>query len=832
MKKYFANQEDNFQSQNNQDEFLNERKRSIIGGIDKLMAVSLFMMFLGIPLFFTGLTFQGIVFEKQIFFYFWALLALISWAAKGVILGEMKIRRTPLDIPIIVFWSIYVLATIFSVDKWHSFWGFFGDPSRGLMGVTALVIIYYLILSNFTKKRMQWMIGGLVSSSVLISVWSLLLFMGIDFIPDNAKAFIPFNLIGTSVGLKLFIGAMLPLIILIIFKMKTEGNIIKKFLFYGLLLFIPINLFLTSVLYEKTSALVILVGIGFLLLYILSHVVRPKVKLIWIPMAVFVLAMIVLMVGQNNFSRIDIPLEVSPNAKVSWEVTKGVLKEKAILGSGPATYGYDFSAFKPQEFNNNTFFELRFYQATGVFFEAIATIGILGTLAFLVLTIVFVNISIYLVSKDKDKNKIYSLSLLSAILILMAGSFLMRVEGTILLIGGLLGALAMATMLWESGVKEKSINLSLKASPKFALTLAFLFIIISSGVAALFVYIGKAYVADIYAGNGLRSFDVSEKSVTNIMKAINLNNREGRYYSRASQEFMAIANKEALKSADEQNIDLIKDNINKSLSYGKASVEYMPNDALNISVLAQIYENAGLFVADTLELSMKTYEDILKIEPHNPIAYLKVGQIKITTASFEEDESKRTEIIKKAKESLLTALEKKANLDIAYYYLSIAENALGEKSEAIISASNAVQLNPNNITYLFNLGRLYQDRNEGEDSKNAQKIFEYILTINADDVNTNLASGLLYERAGEKNKAIKRYEKVSALILGDSENEKSTKEQLKKMIENVKTGISNDRSVQEQVETPKEDEQLQIDLNQEEKPAEEIQEPIEAPTEE
>jgi len=808
-----------------------KRKKSIAGGIDKLMAFSLFMMFLGIPLFFTGLTFQGVVFEKQIYFYFWALLALVSWAARGVILGEMKIRRTPLDIPIISFWAIYVLATIFSVDRWHSFWGFFGDPSRGLMSITALVIIYYLILSNFTKERMKWMIGGLVASSALVSIWSFLLFIGIDIVPDGMKQFTPFNLIGTSTGLKLFIGAMLPLIMLVLFKMDTEKSIIKKILSYLLLLLIPINLFLTSVLYEKVSAWIILVGIGFLLLYILSHIVRPKAKLTWVPMVAFVLTMIVLVIADagNNFSRIDIPLEVSPNAKISWEITKGSLKENALLGSGPATYGFDFSAFKPQDFNNNAFFELRFYQATGMFFEAVATIGVLGTLAFLIVTIAFVNISLYLVSKDKEKNKIHSLGLLASILILMIGSFLMRVEGTILLVGGLLGALTMATMLWESDVEEKFIDLSLKASPKFALTLAFLFIIISSGVAALFVYIGKAYVADIYAGAGLRENVVSEKSIINITKAINLNEREGRYYSRASQEFMVIANREALESSENQDLNLIRDSINNSLAYGEESVRLMPKDALAISVLSQIYENAGLFVADTMNNAIETYNKVLEVEPHNPIAYLKIGQIKVTMAASEQDENRRMELIKEAKEILKIAVEKKPNLDAAHYYLSLSESALGEEEEAIVSMSNAVSLNSNNVTYLFNLGRLYQGRNEGKDSENAQRIFEYILIINPDESNTNFALGLLYERAGEDDKAVEKYQKVANLITGDSEAEEATKNQLEKMIDNVRAGISNEGPAQEQVSIPQEEQQVQpeeIDLIEAGEPVEAVQGPM------
>src|SRR3989304_1804396 len=120
---------------------------------DMIVSVSLIALFFGLPIFFTGVTFQGIAFEKQIYFYFWLLIGIVAWASKGVITGEMRIRRTPLDIPIGLFWLFYVLAAFFSVDRWHSFFGFFGDPSRGVISVTALVFGYYFLLSHFTLKR-------------------------------------------------------------------------------------------------------------------------------------------------------------------------------------------------------------------------------------------------------------------------------------------------------------------------------------------------------------------------------------------------------------------------------------------------------------------------------------------------------------------------------------------------------------------------------------------------------------------------------------------------------------------------------------------------------
>ncbi|MFZ2881763.1 MAG: hypothetical protein WA019_01695, partial [Candidatus Moraniibacteriota bacterium] len=122
---------------------------------DKIIGFSMLMLFFGFPLYFTNLTLQGIIFEKQMFFYFWLLLGLVFWIAKSVVNGEMNVRKTPLDIPILGFWLAYIIATIFSVDRWHSFWGAFLDPSKGFVGISACIIAYYFIFSNFNLKRLK-----------------------------------------------------------------------------------------------------------------------------------------------------------------------------------------------------------------------------------------------------------------------------------------------------------------------------------------------------------------------------------------------------------------------------------------------------------------------------------------------------------------------------------------------------------------------------------------------------------------------------------------------------------------------------------------------------
>jgi len=119
---------------------------------------------------------------------------------------------------------------------------------------------------------------------------------------------------------------------------------------------------------------------------------------------------------------------------------------------------------------------------------------------------------------------------------------------------------------------------------------------------------------------------------------------------------------------------------------------------------------------------------------------------------------------------------------------------LGDKSAVIDSMVKAVNAEKNNITYRFNLGRALQERGEGSDIENAQKIFENILAVNPDEVNTAFALGTLYEKQGEKEKAIDMYEKVIAKVKQLDTDSGDTVSKLSKMIDNVKKGISNDET--------------------------------------
>ena len=223
-------------TQNNIEDPLKEKWFSKM--LDIIIYTSFVAIFFGIPIFFTGFASQGIGFEKQMYFYFWILIALIAWTSNCVIRGEMKIRRTPLDIPIVIFWLVYLLSTIFSIDKWHSFWGFFGDPTHGFINATASIVVFYMILSHFNERRLRLMLGAFLTSGFVVMIYEFLIVRGIlnlqdkNFLQTHSWAqFLPNSPIGSVSGTAVYLGVLLILLITVFLKTKLSGlGKVKKFI--------------------------------------------------------------------------------------------------------------------------------------------------------------------------------------------------------------------------------------------------------------------------------------------------------------------------------------------------------------------------------------------------------------------------------------------------------------------------------------------------------------------------------------------------------------------------------------------------------------------------
>jgi len=774
----------------------NEQKM-FIRIIDKIIGLAIFMLFFGFPLFFTGMAQQGVIFEKQIYFYFWLLLGMVVWVTKSVVSGEMNIRRTPLDWPLFGFWLAVVASMIFSVDRWHSFWGGYTDPSLGLMSITAYIIAYYFIFSNLNLKRLKLAIIATVSSGVIVMLWTTLAIFGLKFLPESIISVSPLSLVGSVTGLGVLFSILIPIITVAILKVadcEDLGKAAKRILESALLIFLALDMFLILALYNYIPWLGLFIGVAIFLIFILAKIVRPKSTWVWLPMVVFVLVMVLRLTGNVPIAKIQLPLEVSLNYKTSTDISLGSLKNKFLVGSGPATYGYDFSLNRPQDFNLNALYSLRFSEGTGILFESVATIGIIGTIFLLILLLTYVGSQFYLMYKDKEKNKLYSLGLSSAAIIFLVDALTVRTDGGVLILGILFATLALAASFAESDGESKSVNLSLKTSPKFALALAFVFMVVSAGVAFLFVYLGKVYAADIYAKRAASIISSDpDRALADLGRSISLNPQEPAYYVQLGQYYMALANQEAMKDQNSRDIEKIQAYLNNSIAVTNQAKTMLPNNVGTVESLALIYENAGLYVPNSLTLAVDNYKRAQELEPHNPVYFLKLGQLDVAQAGTEKDIEKRKKLVNDAKELFQKAVDEKQNYPDGYYQLALSYEALNQLDQAIDSGVKAANLSPKNTNYLLSLGRMYEERNKNDDLKSAEQIYQAIIGLDDKNVNGHFYLGLLYEKEKNKDGAKKEYNRVVELLGSDANgaDNAETISKLKKMIDNVNSGIAN-----------------------------------------
>jgi len=764
--------------------------------LDFIISLSLGALFFGLPLFFLNTTFQGIIFEKQMYFYFWVLVAIISWMTKSITVGELRIRQTPLDYLIGLFAILYFLSSIFSVDRWHSFLGFFGDQSRGFTNVFACIAIYYFILSNFTKKRLTIIFASIIASATLVEVWTIIGLFFAPKLPGWLINNIPANLFGSMTSLGTFLSLVFPLFVLAVYKIQ-ESELSKK-VKVSLTLLMGLSFILDVVLMWLLYPFVfiagifpgLIVGVSFFVIFIIALIVRPKTGWAWLAIFSFVVALLVLMVGTgDSLLPQKLPLEISPSYSLSWDVARDAMKEKFFIGTGAGSYSYDFSKFHSQQLNNTQYYNLRFYQGSGLFFEALPTIGFLGTTVAILLLLTYLGASVYLLSRDKQKNKLYSLGLFSAGIIFLYNALFARLDGSLIIYGFLIVFVSLATLQFESNNEERYKKLSLKTSPKYALALAFTFMLVAGGVAYAFVFMGKSLVADMYMKKATtNTVHTEDGSIKQMIKAINLYPKEARYYARIGQEYMLLANDEALKGKEKQDVTLIQQYLDRAITLSNRAREIAPNDVLTIEGLAQVYENSSMFIDKSTQMAEQYYGRALELEPHNPVFYVKLGEMKIATAAVTQDSAEKKRLIEESIEFFQKAVDEKKDYAVGYSDISISKQALGDLDGAIEAAKNAFINERNNMNYLFALANLFRDRGKNDDLNQAEQIYKSIIEKDEKQYNVHLALGLFYEKQKKNEAAIVEYRKVLALLPEGSEDAKT---QVNKMIANVQNGAGN-----------------------------------------
>lgn len=757
-----------------------------------LIFAPLVLIFFLCPLFFTNLTAQGIGFDKVFLFSALALVSLISWITKSAIYGELTIKKSLLNLFIIFSWLALLVSSFLSVGQKDSFIGSYGNISKSFVTISIFVLFYYLLVNNLNAQKIKILYWSFFSSVFLVIVYSFLQIFGVFILPWSFTHFNNFNPLGSMSSLAMFLAIALPFFVINLSQIKVIHPNIRKSLEVFLKIFVWIGIIISLVALYVLNGFtywpITIVGVALVLAFFLTKKIGVNSSDLLIPVVIFFVLVALSVLGNLNFIKTDLPAEVSLSTDASFDIAKNSLKENAFFGSGLSTFYYDFNKYKEVSFNESALWNIQFDNASGIFSELISTVGIFGASLIFLTLLVLLYISLFSILKTEAEDlKPIVVSLFSSLVVAILFSLFFSFNNSLISFLMLLLCFGAASVFAIHPKEMNIIKINLKSAPRYAMVLAIIFLIISSGVIVFLVHGVKMYLADVYIKKAVLSQDINYR-IEKTGQAIFLAPFQDNYYLIQSNNYLLLAQREAKKENNQNNM---VDAVNLSIATAKKALEISPKNVINMKNLAFIYENATGYTSGAIEWADMLYKNILEISPNNPEPYLKMGIINMARANAEKDEEEKNNYIKEAIKNYDEAIAKKINFATAYYAKAIALESQNNTDLSIEELKKAVIADSNNTDYQFELGRLYFNKGitpanlsqvateeiisgeekeaglsvEGEGvgqvgriSRNenintAEQLFFNILSINKDHANAKYALALLYQKLNEKERA-------------------------------------------------------------------------------
>ncbi len=736
--------------------------------LDRIIKLSIYSLVFLTPLFLLPFSFEVYEFSKQYLILFLVSIGFIAWLAKMIFINkEIRFRKTPLNILVFVFLLISIISAFFSIDKNSSLFGFYGRFSNGLISLICLGLFYFLLINNVgngkqeteNQEQMRVVSSSLINSNTLVNLflcsvffvvliayfsvfglWQNPIFSSLPLFAQQ-KTFNP--AVGSLEGLSVF----LSVVIVLLSTKIVVGDVKKK---KTLFVFLIAIILLMIIIDFNVSWLVLTISlISFLIFALITRIFKENVNRLLLPIILIFISITFLFVDDfNQWTGIVLPKEQVLLQSISWQTALKTVTnslKNAFLGSGIGTWHYDFSKFKPNEFNNTVWWQIRFDRAGSYASELLATSGILGFISYFFMIVMF--FLVFWVLRERKELFPYVMTFIALII-----AQFVYYQNTILAFSFWF-ILALSVISWQH--RNKSIKIiSLKELPELNLVLSTVVILILLVVLISYYFAIRFYLADVNYAKTQTTFS-GEERINLLEKAVNLNPKSATYQIVLSRVYISQLMEEMTKPLNEQDLTKVQDLSTKAINRAKEATEIFPNSVTAWETLAIIYRDIQSLVSGTTEWSIRAFEEAIKLESKNPIFYTELGKLYLVSDD-----------IQKAKESFAKAKEVKSD-----YIDALLEDALIYEREndldtAVKEIEEILKDYPFNIDIKFHLGRLYFNQGEIDE---AILQFEEIIMIVPNHSNALYSLGLAYSRNGEKEKAILVFEKVLELNPGNQD---------------------------------------------------------------
>lgn len=728
--------------------------------LNKISKISIYFLVFLLPIFFLPFTQNVLDFPKQVLLLVLVSFSLFFFIIKTLLEGKLTLNFHPFNFLILIFVLIFGLSTLFSKARGESFFGFTLPISETYLTLLLLVFAFWLIINLFEKREIFYLLVFFLISVFLVEIFSLFQIFKKYLFPFDFTKTPSFTLIGSQNALAIFLACLLPLI-LVIFSLSKR--FFKIFFFFQILL----TLFLLVLINLKIAwSLVVFSVVLFLSFWATKREIFGKTVLI--SFLIF-LSLSILFLFFNFSFPFQFPPEISLGQKISFQIALKSLKENPILGTGPATFVYNFSKYNLGALNDTIFWNFRFPNSASKFTDILATSGILGTISFLVLIFfpIFIGFSQFFKSSLEKIDLILFFAIFFS-LVSFSLSFFLYFPNLTFIFSYLLLLSSLFSFL------SKKIEIDFEKKKFLSLVLTFLFVLILIFNFGILILIGQRYAAEVFYLKGIKEWQRQnkERTISNLEKAIKIYPKVDLYYRDLSQVYLA----KAMEKIQRGETD-IQFEIANALSFANLAQNLNPKNVANWSVRAFTYESLIGIASGAEDWAIKCYEEAIKLEPSNPYFLTRKGVILVRKGILSQNEEEKRKYFEEAQESFQKAINLKSDYAPAHFQLAVLWQTEGKIDQAISKLEETKNLAPFDIGLAFQLGVAYYQKG---DFQKAKEELERATILDPNYANALYFLGLTYDQLGERDKAIEKFQKVSDL--------NPDVEEVKKIISNLKAG--------------------------------------------
>src|SRR3989344_4584782 len=564
---------------------MDESKTEIASYLENASLFLLGLLLLIFPFFLLTLTTDAFILPKQILLGAVVLIILVVFGIKSLSKGQVILRRTPFDLPILLFTLSLLTSSIFAVNR--------ADALISFVPLLFSVLAFFAIVNTAKDKNSALLlITSLLTGAGIVSILSLLSFLKIYILPFAFTKSQTFSPLGSLLDQALYLLLVLPLAVYLalplLSKRKSEDpSAVTHADLSG---------------HEKKGS-----------------PVPFTAGTVIIIVGLLISAYLLFKTPSQNGGFLTLPFETgfqTSFAAISQDT--GRVVQGFFLGSGYGTYVTDFTRFKQPVFNQNpNLWALTFFRSSSFILELLATTGILGALLFIVPII-----ASFLLPFSFSVLALFFI-LLGIVSSLRANSPKGESEGffdvELQLVALKKGLIAFDTSLSRG---KKSVL------PSIILTL----ILILVGLIGYFG--GKYVISDTLFQESLIAASQNNGTLTYQKQARSISTFPYRdaYYRIFSQTNLALANSLAAQqpansSPSAQTQQTIFTLIQQSINAGRAAVTYAPQTMLNWQNLASIYRSLIGFGQNADNFSILASQQAITLDPNNPQEYVNLGGI-------------------------------------------------------------------------------------------------------------------------------------------------------------------------------------------------------------